>query len=48
MQFLRRIADGELDAAEACRGYHAELERLAIKPHRPLEQDLEPTQSWAR
>jgi hypothetical protein len=40
---LRAIADGGLDAREACRSYHAELERLRIRPHRPLEQDLELT-----
>jgi len=38
---LRAIADGELGAADACRAYHAELERLGIAPRRPLEQDLE-------
>ncbi len=44
---LRLIADGELDAASACRQYHGELERLGIKPHRPLERDLELTEQWA-
>ncbi len=37
---LRQIADGRLGAAEACRSYHSELQKLAITPHRPLEQDL--------
>ena len=40
---LRAIADGELDAREACRSYHAELKRLGITPQRPLTQDLELT-----
>ncbi|MGZ6563739.1 MAG: hypothetical protein ACXVH1_29945 [Solirubrobacteraceae bacterium] len=40
---LRAIADGRLDAREAYRSYHAELERLGITPRRPLEQDLELT-----
>jgi hypothetical protein len=40
---LRAIADGGLDAREACRSYHAELKQLGITPHRPLEQDLELT-----
>ena len=39
---LRAIADGQLEAREAVRSYHAELERLDIKPHRPLTEDLEP------
>ena len=43
---LRLIADGELDAANACHSYHGELGRLGIKPHRPLEQDLELTEQW--
>ena len=40
---LRRIADGEIDAAEACRSYHAELGRLRITPRRSLEEDLQLT-----
>src|SRR3954471_21812054 len=38
--YLRAIADGKLAAAEAVKGYHADLERLRIKPHRPLKDDL--------
>jgi hypothetical protein len=41
---LRLIADGQLDAIEGCRAYHAELARLRIKPTRPLEQDLQLTE----
>ncbi len=37
---LRAIADGELEAGEACRMYHDELRKLGIVPQRPLEQDL--------
>jgi hypothetical protein len=43
VRFLRAIADGELSAAEACRSYHAEIERLGIRPKRPLEEDLKLT-----
>lgn len=43
VQYLRLIADGQLEAAEACRSYHADLRRLVITPHRPLEQDLQLT-----
>jgi len=43
VRYLRAIADGGLDAAEACRSYHADLERLGIRPHRPLDDDLQLT-----
>jgi hypothetical protein len=45
---LRRIADGELEAQEACRSYHAELAKLGVTPARALDEDLERTESWAR
>lgn len=41
VQYLRLIADGQVDATEACRAYHADLRRLGITPYRPLEQDLQ-------
>jgi hypothetical protein len=37
------VADDEIDAREACRAYHADLERLGIRPHRPLAEDLQLT-----
>jgi hypothetical protein len=40
VRHLRAIADGETDAAGACRAYHAELERLGIRPSRSLQDDL--------
>ena len=40
VKFLRAVADGELPAAEAVRGYHAEIRSLGITPHRGLEADL--------
>jgi hypothetical protein len=40
---LRAVADGQLDARDACRAYHAELDRLGIRPIRPLADDLELT-----
>jgi hypothetical protein len=43
VRHLRAIADGQLDAAEACRSYHADLERLGIRPNRPLDEDLQLT-----
>jgi len=47
VSYLRRIADGEIGAAEACRAYHADLSRLGVKAHRPLEEDLQLTAAWA-
>jgi hypothetical protein len=41
VRFLRWIADGEIAPEEAVRAYHGVLEQLNIKPHRPLEKDLE-------
>jgi hypothetical protein len=40
IEMLRLIADGRIAAEEAVRAYHAVLEKLKIKPNRPLEQDL--------
>jgi hypothetical protein len=41
IRFLRLIADGEIGPEDAVRAYHAVLQRLGLKPHRPLEQDLQ-------
>jgi hypothetical protein len=41
IRFLRWIADGEIEAEEAVRAYHGVLQQLGVKPHRPLEKDLE-------
>jgi hypothetical protein len=40
---LRRVADGELDAEEAVRAYHGELQKLKITPRRQLADDLQLT-----
>ena len=48
VQYLRRIADGELDAQTACRSYHSDLAALGITPQRTLEDDLRLTERWAR
>jgi hypothetical protein len=40
IQFLRLIADGEIGPVEAVRAYHAVLERLGLRAHRALEDDL--------
>ncbi len=41
IRFLRLIADGEITAEEAVRAYHAVLQRLGIRPHRSLEEDMQ-------
>lgn len=40
VQFLRLIVDGEITAEEAVRAYHAVLDKLGIRPHRSLDDDL--------
>ena len=40
VQHLRWIADEEIDAEEAVRSYHAELQRSATPPRRSLDDDL--------
>lgn len=45
IEFLRLIADGEIAAAEAVKAYHAVLEKLKLKPHRPLEEDQQVTET---
>lgn len=41
VQFLRLIADGQIDPVEAVKAYHAVLQRLGIAPHRSLDEDLQ-------
>ena len=40
VQFLRLIVDGAIGPVEAVKAYHAVLEKLGIRPHRSLEDDL--------
>ncbi len=40
IQFLRFIADGEIEPEEAVRAYHGVLQQLGVKPHRSLEEDM--------
>ena len=41
VELLRRIVDGQVSPEEAVRAYHDVLEKLRIKPHRSLVEDLE-------
>jgi hypothetical protein len=40
---LRALADGQTTPDEAVRSYHADLERMGVRPLRSLEDDLVPT-----
>lgn len=40
VHFLRLIVDGALSPEDAVRAYHAVLEKLHIRPHRLLEDDM--------
>ena len=41
IQFLRLIADGQVSAEEAVRAYHGVLQKLGVKPHRSLDEDMQ-------
>ena len=43
VSYLRALADDQMGPEEAVRAYHADLERLKIRPHRALEEDLKQT-----
>jgi len=47
VQYLRRVADDEIEPAEAVRAYHADLQRLGIAPQRRLDDDLKRTEAAA-
>jgi len=46
VRHLRAIADGEMQAREACRSYHSELDALGLNPRRSLDEDLVLTETW--
>lgn len=41
IEFLRLIVEGDIAPEEAVRAYHAVLDKLGVKPHRSLEDDLQ-------
>ena len=45
VRYLRLIADGELDPADAVRAHHADLARLRITPRPELPDDLSLTET---
>jgi hypothetical protein len=40
IRFLHLIADGEITAEQAVPAYHGVLQKLGVKPHRSLEDDM--------
>ncbi len=45
LEMLHRIVNDDLKPAEAVKAYHAELEKLKIKPDRTLQRDLQQSQN---
>ena len=43
VRFLHAIANAQMKADEAVKAYHGELEKLKLKPYRPLKDDMELT-----
>ncbi len=41
IEFLRLIVEGVVSPEEAVRAYHAVLQKLGLKPHRTLDEDLQ-------
>ena len=48
LEMLHRIVNDDLKPAEAVKAYHAELEKLKIKPDRTLQRDLQQSQNSMR
>ena len=51
VHFLRLIVEGQVGPVDAVKAYHAVLGRLGLRPHRPLDDDLQLTDqsmSYAR
>ena len=47
IEFLRRIVDGEITPTDAVRAYHAVLQKLGIRPQRPLNVDLQLSKTYS-
>ena len=43
IEFLRRVVDSEITPLDAVKAYHDVLRQTAIRPQRPLQQDLQLT-----
>lgn len=40
VSYLRMLADGQITSEEATKAYHGDLQKLGIKPYRPLAEDM--------
>jgi hypothetical protein len=45
IQYLRAVADDQLSPEEAVKAYHGVLQKLGIRPHRSLADDLQQTET---
>ena len=45
IEHLRAVADDQIEPAEAVKSYHGGLQRLGIRPHRSLADDLQRTET---
>ena len=45
IRYLRMLADDEIEPVEAVKAYHGDLQKMNIRPHRPLNDDLQSTAS---
>ena len=45
VQYLRAVADDQMTPEEAVKAYHGALEKLGIRPHRSLADDLQQTET---
>ncbi|NDH06890.1 hypothetical protein EBX93_13390, partial [bacterium] len=43
IRYLRLLADGQVSPEEAVKSYHGDLQKLNIKPHRSLTDDMKIT-----
>jgi DhnA family fructose-bisphosphate aldolase class Ia len=43
VELMRRVVEGEMSSQDAVKDYHDRLDKLHLKPHRPLKDDLEIT-----
>lgn len=48
VSLMREVADGTLSPAEAVKAYHGRLQKLGIKPARPLDDDMQITEAVLR
>lgn len=47
VRILRAVADDQIEPTEAVKAYHGELQKLGIRPHRELAEDLQSTATYS-